>query len=104
MDRTLVYATGGFAWGTVHNEANVASGDYNINPTATGYVLGGGVEYKLKHDLSVKFEYQYINLGKNDPSAPPTYSSVGGTVRDDAFNTVRVGLNYFPFTAREPLK
>ena len=23
-------------------------------------------------------------------------------MRDDAFNTVRVGLNYFPFAAREP--
>ena len=33
----------------------------------TGYVLGGGVEYKFWRDLSVKVEYQYVNLGKNNP-------------------------------------
>ena len=55
--------------------------------------------------MSFKVEYQYVNLGKNDPSdGASTYSAVGGTVHDDAFNTVRVGVNYFPFAAREPLK
>ena len=106
MDRALVYATGGLAWGSIHNEAAGGTADYNVNRATTGYVLGGGLEYKVKHDLSLKLEYQYINLGKNDPSDPVlgSYSSMGGTVRDDAFNTVRVGVNYFPFTAREPLK
>ena len=107
MDRALVYFTGGLAYGSVDNEA--ADGAYvnNQNSVVTGYVLGGGLEYKVKRDLSFKVEYQYVNLGKNDPSDPTTgaaYSANGGTVRDDAFNTVRVGLNYFPFTAREPLK
>ncbi len=100
MDRTLVYFTGGLAYGSIDNEA--VTGTYVNDPGAvvTGYVLGGGLEYKIKHDLSVKAEYQYVNLGKNDSA----YSAAGGTVRDDAFNTVRIGLNYFPFAAREPLK
>ena len=38
----------------------------NPNTIATGYVLGGGLEYKVKRDLSLKVEYQYVNLGKND--------------------------------------
>ena len=107
MDRTLLYFTGGLAWGTVLNEGVMASGaDFVTNPTAVGYVLGGGVEYKFWRDLSVKVEYQYVNLGKNDPSDAVlgSYSGNGGSVRDDAFNTVRVGLNWFPFAAREPLK
>lgn len=107
MDRALVYFTGGLAYGSVDNEAVDQAYVNNQNSVVTGYVLGGGLEYKVKRDLSFKVEYQYVNLGKNDPSDPTTgaaYSANGGTVRDDAFNTVRVGLNYFPFTAREPLK
>ena len=112
MDRALVYVTGGLAYGSVDNEAGIAGGNAtyanNPNTIATGYVLGGGVEYKVKRDLSLKVEYQYVNLGKNDlvDGNDTSYSSSadGGTVRDDAFNTVRVGLNYFPFAAREPLK
>ena len=64
------YFTGGLAYGSVHNEA--ADGTYanNANSVVMGYVLGGGLEYKVKRDLSFKVEYQYVNLGKNDPSDP----------------------------------
>ncbi len=112
MDRALVYVTGGLAYGSVDNEAGITGGNAtyanNPNTIATGYVLGGGVEYKVKRDLSLKVEYQYVNLGKNDlvdvSNTSYSASANGGTVRDDAFNTVRVGLNYFPFATREPLK
>ncbi len=88
FDRTLVYATGGLAYGEVKNSAvQAATGDnYSIDKTAVGYVLGGGVEYKIGGAWSVKGEYQYINLGKNDPTfAGVCYSNVGGTVNDDAY-------------------
>ena len=105
MDRALVYFTGGLAYGSVDNEASGATFVNNQNSVVTGYVLGGGLEYKVKRDLSFKVEYQYVNLGKNDLSdGASSYSTAGGTVHDDAFNTVRVGVNYFPFAAREPLK
>ena len=111
-DRALVYFTGGFAYGTVYKEANIQSAalapDFITNPNATGYVLGGGLEYKFWRDLSVKVEYQYVNLGRNDPVAPGFfplgYAANGGTLRDDAFNTVRVGLNWWPFSGPVPLK
>lgn len=113
FDCALVYFTGGFAWGSMLNEANQANtsgADFLTNPTVTGYVLGGGVEYKFWRDLAVKVEYQYVNFGRNNPSditgtiTPPSYYANGGTVRDDAFNTVRVGLNWWPFWRPEPLK
>jgi len=106
MDRALVYFTGGLAYGSVDNEAIIPNYTNNPNSIVTGYVLGGGLEYKVKRDLSVKVEYQYVNLGKNDPANAfmGAYSENGGTVHDDAFNTVRVGVNYFPFATREPLK
>ena len=112
--QTLAYFTGGFAYGSIKNEAVINAGvnagaDFVTNRTATGYVLGGGFEYKINPSISVKAEYQYINLGTNDPAdingvaTPPQYSNNGGTIYDDAFHTFRVGLNWFPFVACAPL-
>src|SRR5208337_1567976 len=66
MDRTLLYFTGGFAYGTMHNEAIVQAltADFLTEPSATGYVIGGGVEYRFNRWVSFKAEYQFIDLGK----------------------------------------
>lgn len=100
VDRTLFYATGGWAFGRVNNcecARNVLGTTYKKDDTANGYVLGGGVEYAFAPNWSAKLEYQYINLGKNDPAnaaGTPLSSFVGTTIHDDAFHTVRIGLNY----------
>jgi outer membrane immunogenic protein len=106
MDSTLVYFTGGFAYGGIKNQVTAPGGvDFNIDRTATGYVLGGGIEYKFWRSWSVKAEYQYINLGKNDPTFDGVaFTSIGGVDRDDAFHTVRLGLNYHFLPSYEPLK
>jgi outer membrane immunogenic protein len=107
MDRSLFYFTGGLAYGTVKHEAAVAiPADFTVNRTTAGYVLGGGLEYKINPAVSLKGEYQYINLGKNDPADPSfgRFTANGGVVRDDAFHTLRAGLNWFPFPAYAPLK
>jgi outer membrane immunogenic protein len=107
MDSTLVYFTGGFAYGGVKNEVTAPGADFKSDGTATGYVLGGGVEYKFTPAWSAKVEYQYINLGKNDPTFGGlafTSSAVGGVDRDDAYHTVRLGLNYHFVPGYEPLK
>ena len=103
FDRTLVFATAGFAFGGVHNNVDGAflpGSPYKFDGTATGYVLGAGVEYKLNPAWSVKGEYQYINLGTNDPTNPVglPYSGIGGggnaTVHDDEYHSFRLGVNY----------
>jgi outer membrane immunogenic protein len=101
--RALVYATGGFAYGGIKNEGYGLSND----GTATGYTVGGGFEYKVAPAWSIKTEYQYMNLGKNEPvDGGVTYSDLGGDVREDAFHTIRFGLNYHLLPAAEyaPLK
>jgi outer membrane immunogenic protein len=103
FDRTLLFATAGFAYGGVHNVANgpfLPGAPYRFDGTATGYVLGAGLEYRLTPALSIKGEYQYVNLGTNDPTNPAgaPYSNIFGggaaTVRDDEYHTLRFGLNY----------
>ena len=64
-----------------------------FNRTATGYVAGGGVEYR-GHSCW---------LGSSNIGAG-TWAKDGNTVNDDAFHTVRVGLNYHLQPNYEPLK
>ena len=108
-DRALFYATGGYAYGHVRNaELGIGNGgsvNYIADNTASGYAVGGGIEYKFSPAWSIKTEYQYFNLGLNDPvvvactfpcALGKSLSSFGPgvTVRDDEFHTIRVGLNY----------
>jgi len=109
FDNALIYATGGFAYGQVHNsQADSRPVIFTVDRTATGYTVGGGVEYQLSPAWSVKTEYQFIDLGKSDPvsatAAPPAFTSYRTKLEDDAYNTFRVGVNYHIGSVYEPLK
>jgi outer membrane immunogenic protein len=103
-DKTLVYATGGFAYGNVKNHIVVNGFNMDSDDTQTGWVAGGGIEYKLAPAWSLKAEYQYIDLGSK--TITETVSGLPITARDvDAkFSTIRVGLNYHMVPSYEPLK
>jgi outer membrane immunogenic protein len=104
FDRTLIYATGGFAYGGVsYNAAAIftpaSEGPaYNLATSSvdTGFVVGAGFEQMLSPNWSVKAEYQYVNLGSNSVSA--VYfccSNYNNTVKfDNDFHTIRIGVNY----------
>ena len=86
LGQTLVYFTGGFAYGNKNNEFDdLTTGNvYKDSGIHTGYVLGGGLEYKLTPSWSLKAEYQYIELGRGNAT-----DSLGGYV--DARHRVEYG-------------
>jgi outer membrane immunogenic protein len=97
FDRTLIYGTGGFAYGNIKN-----TGTFSVSETQTGWVVGGGVEYKLAPAWSVKAEYQFLSLDASDQNG-------AGRLGDFDFDrsevhTFRVGVNYFVGNGYEPLK
>ena len=119
-DKTLVYATGGLAWGRVEHamvfrDNAAAPGPFSsidhVAGTHIGYVVGGGIEHAFGPHMSLKVEYQYIDLGSEHYKAVERVAS--GTVSgfrtnidtETAFHTVRLGLN-IKLGAREapPLK
>jgi outer membrane immunogenic protein len=117
-DRTLLYATGGFAWGSVKHTMRWAD-DFGFLAQDTtssmqvGYAVGGGIEHAFNCCWSVKLEYQYIDLGKEDYVAPElialTQQPVTGLAihsqADTDFHTIRVGLNWRWHDRRDkPLK
>ncbi len=99
LDRTLVYFTGGFAYGSVNNVFDVTRVAFPVNTASIyksqaiqpGYVLGGGIEYKLAPAWSLKAEYQFIDLENSNAT-----DGSGGYIRtkDTELNTVRGGINY----------
>jgi outer membrane immunogenic protein len=104
----LVYGTGGFAYGAVHNRVFVNGvADAHKDTTETGFAAGGGVEYALTPQLSLKAEYQFIDLGSykmSAPVVPPNGVVITTSTIENNFNTVRFGVNYRLTPAYEPLK
>ena len=100
MDRVLVFATGGLAYGDVREAQTIVfpGATYSVASTATefGYAAGGGVEYGFTPNLTGKAEALYYDLGRRrlaGPAAPPTGLTRGARF-DTAGVVARAGLNY----------
>ena len=88
----LVYGTGGFAYGGVHNSIGAVS----VDTIRTGYTYGGGLEYAIpttsfvnvfhSSAVTLKAEYLHYNLGSANNGG------FGSTKTDG--NLVRAGINY----------
>lgn len=108
MDRALIYFTGGFAFGEVEStghffgKGNGFGVPFDVTETQTGYVLGGGVEYKFNPAWSLKGEYQFISLDASDLAGAGPLS--GGATDRSEVHTLRVGLNYHLGQSFVPLK
>ncbi len=88
-DRTLIYATAGYAWADVESSFNTAGFGITESDMLDGYVLGGGIEYALTDNWSAKMEYQYVDLEDR------RLGIAGDSTRiDPDFHSVRAGLNY----------
>jgi outer membrane immunogenic protein len=70
FDRTLLYVTGGFAYGKVKNATGdvdvVAESDGNVwevNKTRFGYAVGGGLEHMFTPNWTFRVEGLFVDLG-----------------------------------------
>ncbi len=82
----MLYATGGLAYGNTFNDNSYMFN--SSNSMRIGYALGGGVEYAVNRNWSIKGEYLFTDLGRSNLSvyglAPPRSQS----------HLVRLGVNY----------
>ncbi len=91
IDRTLIYITGGLAYGGL-NSTWWSGGTSN-----TGWTIGGGVEYAFTNNWTVRLEGLYVNLDAgnrtiNFVGPGGNYIVAGGS--GDGGGLVRVGVNY----------
>jgi outer membrane immunogenic protein len=106
---TLLYVTGGLAYGRIdlgmaNDESNYAGGPSastgSLSSTKTGWTAGAGIETQLWRNWTVKAEYLYLDLGSVAAAIP--LATPGGGVPfgihtgsvDLRDHVVRVGLNY----------
>ncbi len=101
-NQLLIFATGGYAVGSVYISTAYTypfsitySGD--ATTTKSGWTAGGGAEYALGTNWSVKLEYLYVDLGKassiGTPKPPNGNLHTEATV-DTRVSIVRIGINY----------
>ena len=94
IDRFMVYATGGYAYGKVKSYADFDGYGVSKSKTKSGWTVGAGAEYAIDNNWTLKTEYLYTDLGKTNLI---NYVEDGVRNKLDAkvkFHTVRVGLNY----------
>jgi outer membrane immunogenic protein len=108
VDRALFYATGGLAYGQVVASSNASNFDGarldlfagDGSGTRTGYAVGGGLEYALLSNVTIKAEYLYYNLGTATYTIGPANVFAAGegiiATGSQKFDgsLVRFGINY----------
>ncbi len=92
FDRFLPYITGGVAFANVNNNISDPGLGSAGRGSATGWVIGGGLEYAVTDHWSAKAEYLYMQF----PDVTASINRAGGYAfkfKDNA-QIARVGLNY----------
>lgn len=98
---SLIYATGGVAYGELTTTATQLSGAALLTSsgarTQVGWAVGSGTEYALNDKLSLKAEYLYMSFnGLGGPAAGIAPIPFTGSFANGRFATqvTRVGLNW----------
>ena len=71
-NRLMIYATGGVAYGGGNSQFSAfdaTTGSFwsgNPSSTRVGWTIGGGVEYAITNNITIKGEYLYADLGSSN--------------------------------------
>lgn len=87
----LIYAKGGYAWADNRISLTVLGLNYTESKVLSGWTVGGGVEYMLAPNWSIKGEYMYADYGS---STYLTGVVAGGVDLGATTHTVKGGINY----------
>ncbi|MCI0598686.1 MAG: porin family protein [Beijerinckiaceae bacterium] len=93
FDRVLLYATGGAAFAGFETTVT-GFGIDRTSQTRAGWTVGGGIEYAVTPNWSIRAEYRYADFSSFSHPAPLTFG-VGSSVRhQETENAVRAGFSY----------
>ena len=103
-DRALIYATGGVAFGGFNTNFSIAApavpffATSSFSNTRVGWTVGGGIEYAITNNWSIRAEYRYTNFGNiRDGLFAGTFPVAGSFVNERRQlnqNQVQVGFSY----------
>ncbi len=93
FDHALIYATGGAAFAGLKNTYTGVGGVFDgPSKTRVGWTVGGGLEYAIDNNWSVRGEYRYTDYGTYSDFLPNN----GGffAKKHETDNRVTVGFSY----------
>ena len=100
-DRVLIYATGGVPFagleGTLYGPFG---GQVSASTTRIGWTVGGGLEYAITNNWSIRAEYRYAQFGHSSFAVDNAFAFPGlaalGVIanRTTNLNRVEVGVSY----------
>jgi outer membrane immunogenic protein len=106
-NRLMIYGTGGVAYGGGNSQFSVFDATtgsiFSGNPSSTrvGWVIGGGVEYAITNNITIKGEYLFADLGSSKFTTTPNgfaAANFPGVVAsgkiDWEASIFRAGVNY----------
>ena len=88
VDKALFYATGGVAYGKLFAQIT-PDPTFTGGENKVGWTAGGGAEYALMPNVSVKAEYLYVDFGRFVYG-----TSIPNPTALARFGVARVGLNW----------
>ena len=98
-DRVLIYATGGVAFAELNAHLQTILGYDSVSNTRTGWTIGGGIEYAISNNWSVRAEYRYAQFGHSTLVGNSFFGIESGLLganlsRTVNENRVNVGFSY----------
>jgi outer membrane immunogenic protein len=98
LDRALLYVTGGAAFAAIDTEYGTFVGLDTFNRTRTGWTIGGGIEYALLTNWSLRAEYRYADYGslRDFPiaSLAPLFGLGTFVQHHETQHAIRAGVTY----------
>ena len=88
----MFYATGGAAFAEFRTNYATTLGFDNLSHTRVGYTVGGGVEYAITNNFSLRGEYRYSDFGTFTDFA--NASGFGAVRRRETEQRAQVGFSY----------
>ncbi len=94
FDRVLLYATGGVEFADIQNNFSGFPGYTQFSQGRAGWTIGGGLEYAVTNNWSVRAEYRFADFGHLDNFNVVPFG-FGTQVRHHVNeNAVRAGFSY----------
>lgn len=92
FDRVLVYGTGGITAADFEAFGRGPTGNSRKSDTLIGWTAGGGLEYALTKNVSVRGEYLYSDFGSQTVRYPGT--GLASSKQDVNSHLARIGVNF----------
>lgn len=93
FDRVLLYATGGAEFASI-NTSYTGFGYLSNSHSEAGWTVGGGIEYAINNNWSIRAEYRYADFGNLTDPGPFVFGLGATTTHNVTENAVRGAVSY----------